>query len=85
MLGAQSIKTKFRNLYFSGRGTQVNKQLQNCYRNMQEFKDDTQEGSRSGTSQDKLLGRSGGGNSGGDSDDGFMNIPDGVADELPFD
>ncbi len=34
---------------------------------------------------DKLLGRSGAGNSGGDSDDGFMNIPDGVADELPFD
>ena len=35
--------------------------------------------------EDKLLGRSSGGNSGGDSDDGFMNIPDGVADELPFD
>ena len=50
MLGAQAIKTKFRNLYFSGRGTQVNKQLQNCYRNMQEFKVGTQEGSRSGTS-----------------------------------
>lgn len=50
MLGAQAIKTKLRNLYFSGRGTQVNKQLQNCDRNKQEFKDDTQEGSQTGTS-----------------------------------
>ena len=35
---------------FIGRGTQVNKQLQNCDRNKQEFKDDTQEGSQTGTS-----------------------------------
>ena len=32
---------------------------------------------------DKLLKRSSGGS--GSSDDGFMNIPDGVDDELPFD
>ena len=33
---------------------------------------------------DKLLGRSGSGNSGGDSDDGFMNIPEEMDDSLPI-
>lgn len=32
MLGARATKTKLGDLYFSGRDSEVNKQLQNCYR-----------------------------------------------------
>lgn len=41
VLGAMATKTKLRNLYFSERDSQVNKQSQNCQRNMQVFKDNT--------------------------------------------
>lgn len=57
MLGARATKTKLRDLYFSGRDSEVNKQLQIYYKKKEDFKDNTQECSVSGKSQDKLLGR----------------------------
>lgn len=58
VLGARATKTKLRGLYFSGKDSEVNEQLQNHYKKKQDFKDNTQDCSVSGKSQDKLLGRS---------------------------